>query len=131
VEALLRAAALPLAGVADFFPANYAVATRDGEIIAAIGIENYGRHALLRSAVVSDQARGSGLGSRLTEERLAWSRGRGFADVYLLTTTAADFFEKLGFARVGRDEVPAEVQGAPEFASICPSSAVVMRRTLS
>jgi amino-acid N-acetyltransferase len=131
VEALLRAASLPLAGVQDFFPAHYAVATRAGEIVAAIGVETYGSHGLLRSAVVADAARGTGVGSQVTHERLAWSRSRGLQDVYLLTTTAAPFFEKLGFVVVSRAEVPAEVQHAPEFASICPSSAVVMRLKFS
>ena len=130
VEALLHAASLPLAGVRDFFPANYAVATRGDDLVAAIGVESYGRHGLLRSAVVAEAARGSGLGARLTQERLAWSRSAGLADIYLLTTTAAPFFEKLGFDRVGREAVPSEVQQAPEFASICPSTAVVMRLDL-
>lgn len=131
VERLLVAAALPAEGVGDFFPGNYAVATRDTEVVAAIGVENYGAHGLLRSAVVTDPLRGHGLGAELTRERLDWSRQRGFEDVFLLTTTAASFFEKLGFSRVDRGAVPPEVQQAPEFASICPSTAVVMRLALS
>jgi amino-acid N-acetyltransferase len=131
VERLLVAAALPAEGVGDFFPGNYAVATRDTEVVAAIGVENYGAHGLLRSAVVADPLRGLGLGAELTRERLDWSRQRGFEDVFLLTTTAASFFEKLGFSRVDRGAVPPEVQQAPEFASICPSTAVVMRLPLS
>ena len=131
VETMLQEAELPTEGVRDFFPAHYAVATSGSKIVAAIGVEHYGRHGLLRSAVVAASARGSGIGSRLTEERLEWSRGHGLDDVYLLTTTAAPFFQKLGFARIDRADVPAVVRNAPEFASICPSSAVVMRRALS
>ena len=131
VQTLLEAAALPTDGVTDFFPANYAVGEADNEIVAAIGVERYGDNGLLRSAVVADSQRGTGLGSRLTHERIEWCSRQHMRNVYLLTTTAAPFFEKLGFKRVDRADVPAEVQQAPEFASICPSSAVVMRRACS
>lgn len=131
VQRLLEAAALPLDGVTDFFPGNYAVGERADGIIAAIGVERYGSHGLLRSAVVSEAARGTGIGSQLAADRLRWSRAQGLGDVYLLTTTAAPFFERLGFRPVDRSAVPAEVAAAPEFATICPSSAVVMRHDLS
>lgn len=131
VQTLLADAALPLEGVADFFPGNYAVVERANEVVGAIGVERYGNHGLLRSAVVAGAARGGGIGSQIAEERLDWSRAQGLRDVYLLTTTAAPFFEKLGFRRIDRSTVPAEVAVAPEFASICPSSAVVMRCDLT
>jgi amino-acid N-acetyltransferase len=67
----------------------------------------------------------------MAQERLAWSRTNGLADVYLLTTTAAPFFEKLGFSVVDRTAVPPEVAAAPEFAAICPSTAIVMRYDLA
>ena len=127
VQTLLQHASLPLAGVTDFFPAHYSVAERDDEIVAAIGVETYGRNGLLRSAVVADALRGSGLGTELARERLEWSKAKGLNAVYLLTTTAAPFFDRLGFTRVDRTAVPAELAAAPEFASICPSTATVMR----
>ena len=130
VESLLEAASLPVEGVGDFFPDNYAVAERDGEIIGAIGIERYGDSGLLRSAVVAENARGTGVGVEMVQERLEWSRGKNMRDVFLLTTTAPLFFEKLGFTRIDRVDVPAEMQQAAEFASICPSTAIVMRRPL-
>jgi amino-acid N-acetyltransferase len=130
VEALLAEADLPTDGVRDFFPANYAVAELNGALLGAAGVEQYGAFGLLRSAVVAADARGSGLGGRLVRERLAWSKARGLTDVYLLTTTAPRFFEKFGFAQVDRPTVPSEVQSAPEFASVCPSTATVMRLRL-
>lgn len=131
VESLLRAADLPLDGVADFFPQSYAVAVSNGKVVGAIGVERYGDHGLLRSAVVTDTQRGSGLGSRLTSDRIDWCVTNKMRSVYLLTTTAAPFFVNHGFVAVDRADVPAEVQRAPEFASICPSSAVVMQRSIS
>ena len=130
VETLLEAAKLPLDGVRDFFPTHYAVAERNDELIGAIGIEQYGDYGLLRSAVITDSARGSGIGRELVHAILQWARGQKLHEVYLLTTTAPVFFEKLGFKTVNRDTVPAVVRQAPEFVSICPSSAVVMNLRL-
>src|SRR5688572_2384263 len=118
VQRLLRDASLPVDGVTEFFPENYAVGESNGEIVAAIGVEQYGDHGLLRSAVVAETERGTGLGAGLTNERMEWCRTQDFRSLYLLTTTAAPFFEYMGFARIDRSEVPAEVQGAPEFATI-------------
>ena len=130
VERLLEAAKLPLEGVRDFFPTHYTVAERDGELIGAVGIEQYGDHGLLRSAVIAEDARGSGIGRELVHAVLQWGRGQKLHEIYLLTTTAPLFFERLGFTAVDRDTVPAHVQQAPEFASICPATAVVMRLRL-
>ena len=107
---------------------DFEVGERAGMVVGAIGVERYGDYGLLRSAVVTETERGSGLGARLTRERLDWGRAQNMRSIYLLTTTAAPFFERIGFARIDRHEVPAEVQAAPEFATICPASAVVMRR---
>jgi amino-acid N-acetyltransferase len=130
LDALLAQADLPTEGVSDFFPANYAVAELNGILVGAAGVEQYGRFGLLRSAVVAADARGSGLGARLIDERLGWSTARGITDLYLLTKTAPRFFEKFGFAQVDRSAVPSEVQNAPEFTSVCPSTATVMHLRL-
>jgi amino-acid N-acetyltransferase len=130
IRGLLAASALPTEGVEDFFPDNYAVAERDDVIIGVAGVEKYGAHGLIRSVSVADNLRGAGIGAALARERAEWSRAHGVSELYLLTTTAADFFARLGYARVGRDSVPAEIAAAPEFAAICPSTAVVMRLPL-
>ena len=94
--------------------------------MGAAGVEVYGGAGLLRSVAVDPDWRGRGLGQRLTEERLRWAAARGLGTVYLLTTTAAGFFPRLGFAPVARDEVPPEVRGSLQFAGVCPSTAAVM-----
>jgi amino-acid N-acetyltransferase len=43
--------------------------------------------------------------------------------VFLLTTTAEQFFPKFGFERISRADVPASVQASVEFQSACPASA--------
>jgi amino-acid N-acetyltransferase len=53
-------------------------------------------------------------------------RARGLRAVYLLTTTAADYFRRFGFEDARRDEAPAVLQRSSEFASVCPASAACL-----
>ena len=131
VRALLVSADLPQDGLEDQFGDRYVVAVRGGRVVGAEGIEVHGDDGLLRSAVVDGALRGQGLGEQLTRERLAWARARGLRSVWLLTTTAAPFFDRLGFARVERASAPPALQASREFASVCPSSATCMRLELA
>ena len=128
ILALVASAGLPTEGIAGRLEEGYAVATLGDRLLGVAGVERYGRWGLLRSVAVAAEARGSGLGMELSRERLAWAQAHGLDAVYLLTTTAEDFFPRLGFQRIARDEVPGPVLEADEFRSICPSSAVVMVR---
>jgi amino-acid N-acetyltransferase len=76
---------------------------------------------------VAPSHRGTGLGIRLTENRIAWAREQHLEALYLLTTTAAPFFQRFGFGEVPRASAPAAVQVSREFASACPDSATCMR----
>lgn len=131
VRNLLRAADLPLDGLDDQFGDNYAVAEAAGSIVGAEGIEIYGQHGLLRSAVVSAAWRGRGVGEALTTERLAWARERGLQAVYLLTTTAAGYFPRFGFVSEWREQAPEAIRRSREFADACPETAAFMRLTLA
>src|SRR5258706_15035507 len=96
VENLLSASYLPLDGVKDNF-SNFVVAEDDGEIAGAIGFEEFGAVALLRSAVVSPEHRGSGVGRRLVEHLLEGGEVAGIQERYLLTNTAEEYFPRLRF----------------------------------
>jgi len=126
VQTILRAAALPPDGLQDQFPAAYAVAEIDGAIIGAAGLERYGDAGLLRSVVVIDEWRGRGLGEALVRERLKLAASAGVTEVYALTTTAAGYFPRIGFALAERAAAPPSIQGSPQFASVCPSTAAFL-----
>ncbi len=130
VQALLVAAHLPTDGLEEQFGEGYAVAECDGAAIGAEGIEVYGDAGLLRSAVVDTAWRGSGVGDALTRDRLAWAATQGLREVWLLTTTAADYFPRFGFARADRAGAPSLMRGSREFAEACPASAVAMRLSI-
>jgi amino-acid N-acetyltransferase len=129
VLALLGRAQLPAAGVLEAL-SHFVVAEIDGKLVGAAGLEVYEASALLRSVVVEDPWRGSGIGRKLIERALDEARQRGIDDVFLLTTTAEHYFPRFGFACVSRDAVTDQVRASVEFRDACPSSAVVMRKSL-
>lgn len=130
VLALLQKAELPAAGVADTFR-DFFVAEREGRLIGAAGLEIYGASALLRSVVVQEDWRGTGVGRSLIDLALGEAKARGIEDVFLLTTTAEHYFPRFGFACVSREAVSEEVKESMEFQIACPASAIVMRKTLA
>lgn len=130
VLALVEAAELPTSGVADGFPDGYVAAHAAGALVAAAGLEVHGDDGLLRSVVVAPAHRFSGLARKLVDRLLDAGRERGLGAVYLLTTTAPDYFARRGFERVPRESAPEALQRSTEFASICPASAVCMKRRL-
>ena len=129
VLALLGRAQLPTAGVAAALP-HFVVAESEGKLVGVAGLEVYGASALLRSVAVEDSWRGSGVGRSLIDRALGEARQAGIEDVFLLTTTAEHYFPRFGFSCVSRDEVRDEVRASVEFQDACPSSAVVMRKSL-
>ena len=127
VESLLSRNNLPLDGVKENF-SSFVVAEDDGGITGAIGLEKFGSIALLRSAVVSSEYRGGGVGRRLVEQVLERAQNDGIEELFLLTTTAEKYFPRFGFARTTRSAVPAAVKESAEFQGACPDSAIVMSR---
>ncbi len=109
----------------------FLVALSDGKIIGCVAIENYGDAGILRSLAVNNDYRGKGIGQKLVAEAESWSRDNGLKNLYLLTTTAADFFPKMGWENTERTSVPESIAKSSEFASICPSIAVCMHKTIN
>ena len=129
VEHLLSASNLPLDGVRDHF-ADFIVAEDNDEIEGAVGLEKYDSVALLRSAVVAPEYRGSGVGRRLVEQLLERAEEDGIDELYLLTTTAEKYFPRFGFKTTSRSSVPEELKASAEFRGACPDTAIVMKRRL-
>jgi amino-acid N-acetyltransferase len=130
VAALLTASALPLDGALASLDCAV-VARLDTRLVGCAALELYGPDALLRSVAVDGALHGRGVGRRLVAAALDLAQDRGAATVYLLTTTAEAFFHHLGFERVTREVVPADVRGSLEFTSACPGTATVMRKRLA
>ena len=130
ILALLRQSALPAAGIEQHLDAT--LVARDGaKLVGCAAVEIYGSVGLLRSVAVASAQRGAGLGQELTLAALDLARRRGVGTIYLLTTTAGQFFPRFGFAAIPRSEMDPALQKSEELRGACPASAVAMRASLS
>ena len=129
VLALLALHHLPPDGLEQHL-ATLLVARRGCEVVGSAALEVYADGALLRSVAVVPDVQGQGVGRLLTEAALSLGVVVGTPAIYLLTTTAEGYFQRLGFERTDRVAVPESVKASLEFKSACPASAVVMRKLL-
>lgn len=129
VTRLLIANNLPIVGVSEALD-YFLVAEANGNVVGTTGLEMFGADALLRSAVVSESVRSTGVGTALIRGILALAEESDIRAVYLLTMTAERYFPRFGFVQITRRDVPEAVQESAEFKGACPASAIVMRRIL-
>lgn len=97
---------------------------------AMVGIELYGHDALLRSLVVAPGLRSTRLGTRLVEHVESHARTHGVRTIYLLTTTAENFFQSRGYVATSRDSAPSSIRATTEFAGLCPASSAFLSKSL-
>lgn len=81
------------------------IAELDGERVGSVFVVRKSRTvAQLRMLILAEQARGLGLGARLTDECLAFARGKGYRKMILWTnsilTAARDIYARRGFKLV-------------------------------
>ena len=129
VRALLERAGLPSEDLGRV-PVDVRTVGPAGAPVGCVAVEPYGTFGLLRSLAVAPDAQGGGLGRQLVEAAERAAADRQLDAVYLLTTTAASYFEALGYARVERERVPEAVRGSSQFTGVCPASAVVLVKRL-
>jgi amino-acid N-acetyltransferase len=101
-----------------------------GTTVGVGGVKIYGRYGLLRSLVIKEPYRKKGNGKKLCNQLTNHAKQRGVDELYLLTTTAVPFFEKMEFHQIDRSEVPKIIQKTSEFTSLCPATAICMKRVL-
>jgi amino-acid N-acetyltransferase len=111
---------------------NFILAKNNNKkLVGVIGLEVYNTIGLLRSLAVKPSYRGRGIAKILYSQILGYAHLQGIRELYLLTLTAEKFFEKLGFAVLGRDDLPQAVRATEEFRSLCPASAVCMSKNIT
>jgi amino-acid N-acetyltransferase len=130
VEALLTAHQLPAAGLPESIE-RFWLAEEQGRLIGVAGLELYGEAGLLRSVAVAPEWRGRGVAGTLVEQALELAREAGVRDIYLLTTTAEQYFPRFGFRPVSREAAPASLQASVEFREACPASAACLVRSMA
>ena len=131
ISALLESVGLPIEGVAEHLQNFFLVVDDKNKAVGCVGLEIYGRFALLRSVAVSETAQGSGIGSRLTKKAIQYAKENDIAEILLLTTTAKDFFaNRFGFIEVNRNDYDKQFSDSPEWHLPRCSAAVVMKLEL-
>lgn len=129
IRALLAASELPVDDVHEHV-AEFIVGRQAGELIGSVAAEYAGTAALLRSLCVAPRHRGQAVAARLLSALEARAAARGVRELYLLTTSAARYFEQRGFFETSRDAAPEGIRATAQFRTLCPATAVCMRKTL-
>jgi amino-acid N-acetyltransferase len=132
IRQLLILCGLPQEDITPQHLRHFWVIREKGEAIGVVGLEIFGRLALLRSLAVDPQCRKEGYGSRLIKKGEEYAASLKIEEVYLLTVTAEreGFFAKRGYRKIGRNSAPPAIQGTAEFQGLCPVSSVCMVKQL-
>ena len=128
---LLGRAELTEQDVAERWGHYFVVREDDGRVVGVAGLEIHGEDGLLRSVAVDAEYRGQGLAASLVEAAVERAKRVNLRAVYLLTTSARDYFARRGFVDCPREEAPAAVCESWEFRTGCPSTAAFMRRPVA
>ena len=100
-------------------------------LTGVVGLELINNNALLRSLAVIEPHRSKGLATQLLKEIEKYARSNQVDTLYLLTLTAERFFTKRGYRKTDRKSAPPAIQETAEFKSLCPATAVCMKKLLS
>ncbi len=130
VRDLLAGAGLPIDDLEDSGKTLFLIARDDDRVIGAVGLDVYVMSGLLRSLVVNADERERGVGAQLTLNLERLAKSQGVDCLYLLTTTAEQFFAARGYRRFDRKRVPQDIAATTEFRLLCPASAVCMCKQL-
>lgn len=131
MHSLLSQANLPTEGVESSVLQNYFVAYLDGQVVGMVGIEIYGAIGLLRSLVVAPAYRNKGIARRLLSYIIGCVRENSVQTLYLLTTTATNYFQDFGFKKIERSQTPAAIKNTLEFSQLCPEYSEIMAFNIS
>ena len=89
---------------------NFYVAEEDGKVVGVGSIYVYDEKlSEIRSLAVDPAYQGKGIGKKITEQVIADTKELGIKDIISLTYQV-EFFEKLGFEVVDKENIPQKVR---------------------
>lgn len=117
IDALLAEYSMPPVSAPDEVE-SLVIRDPNGGVTGCVNLQLVGDDAYLFGLAVVPPRRGEGLGWVLADTVLRRSRVLGVSRVHLITSEAADFFaNRLGFHRVGIEEVDPEIRASANFAN--------------
>ncbi|MCX6315936.1 MAG: arsenic resistance N-acetyltransferase ArsN2 [Bacteroidetes bacterium] len=130
ISRLLQENKLPVADIASS-SIQFWIAKKDTTPAGVIGLEQSGGYGLLRSMATATAFRNQGVAAFLVHTLEAYAKEQKLKDIYLLTETAEQYFNKKGYHKISRDQAPAAIQSSAEFSHLCPSTAILMKKSLT
>lgn len=130
IAALLSESGLPTDDLSEQDLSLFRIEGSIDRLDAVGGLEPCDDVALIRSVATAASKRGLGLAGKTVDELEALAAEKGFGRLYLLTESAARFFESRGYSAVDRTDVPPAIRQSRQFSSLCPDSATVMCKPL-
>ena len=127
---LLTAANLPTKDITEPLLRNFWVYVAHDKIVGVVGLELLDGVALLRSLAVDSAHRNRGIGTELAQYAEQMALKQNVSELYLLTNSAQEFFESRGYKRINRQSAPPEIRATREFSELCPTSSLLMRKSL-
>jgi arsenate reductase len=125
----LEAAGLPADDLGDPAVSLYAF-SEDGRPVGFGGLECHGADVLIRSIAVLPSDQGRGVGRSVVAALLRIAEDVGAERAYLLTTSASSYFGRLGFTPIDRVAAPHAIRETRQMTGLCPSTAVLMSRSV-
>lgn len=102
----------------------------NGRLVGTAGLDIFEDCALLRSVSVIAGLQGKGYGKSLNAQVEGFAREAGINCMYLITTSAKDFFDRQGYCEISRTDAPEAISRTEQFSSLCPSTAVIMKKRI-
>ena len=129
VKELLHLSGLPVSDL-DEAPIHIFGVKENNKLVAAGALEIYGINAVLRSLAVHQTHQNLGYGKQMVRFLENKAIEKGIKNLFLLTSTAADFFKKLAYLPQQRDLCPPDILSSAQFREICPLSASCFSKKL-
>jgi|GEM_PF-316906 len=125
ISRLLQGLGLSLDGAKEHLN-NFKLIQAGKELLGCAGLEIYGKSALLRSLAIKPEAQGQHCGTRLVQHMIKTANAAGVTHLYLLTTDAEAYFQKLGFEKIDTSKLPSAMHASRQLQGACPASAIAM-----
>lgn len=127
---LLSASKLPIEDLPDNLE-NFYVLVDDEQVKGVVGLQLFGNYGLLRSLAIDPSAAGRGIAASLLAKIERTATEKGLEGIYLLTETAAEYFDRHGYEHIARMDVPEEIKASSQFSNTCPESAIAMKKSIA
>lgn len=130
VISLLRQNDLPASDLISSQVRLLVAKSQEDQVLGCIGLEVYDQDGFLRSMAVDKDHRNQGIAKSLMDALIIQSKSLNIHTMHLLTTSAANYFEKQGYAITVRDKAPDRIKANARFTTLCSSTARYMVKAI-